>query len=455
MTKTLDDRPWIEQDPPPKPRVRIGMFSVRRWVAVVVVVAVAAGGPLGVSYLRAMTVPGGGSLTARTADWVRSIGGSRVVAWFENEYYGHHAPPKGGAPTTGALGSSDGAINPASVDPQAPGVPLSPLGKPPSVPSIAQPPLPAEGQWESLGRTVDGATAMYAAFVRPDAVHTSLTAGLVWMDPRVIDLRLVAGSQQPGGAGWQDQAPLPAADQSRLLATFNAGFRLSDGRGGFYEGGRTGRPLVDGAASLVINKDGSATVAKWGRDVTMTASIYAVRQNLSLILDGGLVTPEVSQSSSRSWGATVSNQVLVWRSGIGVTRNGAILFAAGPGLSITSLADVLRHAGAVRAMEMDINSSWVSFVSFRPAAGSLPDAANGAKLLPEMSGNPGRYLGASTRDFFAVLARRGSSVTDVAPSALPVKPSLNPLLTRSPSPTPSPPASRTPTYPPTYLPAPP
>jgi hypothetical protein len=278
---------------------------------------------------------------------------------------------------------------------------------------------------------------MYAAFIRPDPVHTSLTAGLVWMDPRVIDLRLVAGSQQPGGTGWADQAPLPADERRRLLATFNAGFRLADGWGGYYEAGRTGRPLVDGAASLVIDKNGSATVAKWGRDVTMSASVSAVRQNLSLILDGGLVTPEVFHNSMRSWGATLRNEVLVWRSGIGVTPNGALVYAAGPGVSIESLAEILKHAGAVRAMELDINSTWVSFVSFKPAMGTGPSVANGSKLLPMMSGDAGRYLGASTRDFFAILARPGSPVTDVGPSVLSPTPSLNPLLTRTPNPAPS------------------
>jgi hypothetical protein len=278
---------------------------------------------------------------------------------------------------------------------------------------------------------------MYAAYLRPDAVHTSLTAGLVWMDPRVIDLRLVAGSQQPGGGGWVDQAPLSADQRRRLLATFNAGFRLADGWGGYYAAGRTGRQLVDNAASFVINKDGSATVAKWGRDVTMTASVYAVRQNLSLILDGGLVTPEVFHNSMRSWGATLRNEVLVWRSGMGVTRSGALVYAAGPGLSIESLADILKHAGAVRAMELDINSTWVSFISFKPVTGAEPTPNNGFKLLPTMSGDAGRYLGASTRDFFAVLAKTGSPVTDVSPSALSPTPSLNPLLTRTPSPFPS------------------
>ena len=82
--------------------------------------------------------------------------------------------------------------------------------------------------------------------------------------------------------------------------------------------------------------------------MTMTASVEAVRQNLSLVLDGGLVTPEVFHNSMRSWGATLRNEVLVWRSGIGVTRSGALVYAAGPGLSIESLADVLKHAGAVR-----------------------------------------------------------------------------------------------------------
>jgi hypothetical protein len=433
VTKTLEDRPWIEKDVPVgPPRVRIGTLSVRRWVAILAVIAVVIGGPLGVSYLHAITVPGGGSLGARSVDWVRSMGGSRLVAWLENTYYGHNPPPTGGAPSS--MNGGGGIVDPRAVDPQAPGIPLSPLGKPPAVPTIAQPPLTSEGRWEPIGRTVAGDTAMYAAYLRPDAVHTSLTAGLVWIDPRVVDLRLVAGSQQPGGSGWADQAPLPANERQRLLATFNAGFRLPDGRGGYYEAGRTGRALVDDAASLVINKDGSATVAKWGRDVTMTAQVYAVRQNLSLILDGGLVTPEVFHDSHRSWGATLRNEVLVWRSGIGVTRSGALVYAAGPGLSIQSLADVLRHAGAVRAMELDINSTWVSFISFKPVIGAEPDGKNGSKLLPGMSGDAGRYLGASTRDFFAVLAKPGSSVTDLSPSAVSPTPSLNPLLTRSPSP---------------------
>ena len=84
----------------------------------------------------------------------------------------------------------------------------------------------------------------------------------------------------------------------------------------------------------------------------------------------------------------------------------ALVYVAGPGLSVQSLADILIHAGAERAMELDINSTWVDFVSFRPLRGDAPGARNGSKLLPGMGGDPGRYLGPSTRDFFAVLARQ-------------------------------------------------
>ena len=47
------------------------------------------------------------------------------------------------------------------------------------------------------------------------------------------------------------------------------------------------RPLVDGAASLVIDNTGTPTVGDWGRDVTMNPTVASVRQNLSLIVDSG------------------------------------------------------------------------------------------------------------------------------------------------------------------------
>ena len=41
--------------------------------------------------------------------------------------------------------------------------------------------------------------------------------------------------------------------------------------------------------------------------------------------------------------------------------------SADPGLNITDLADLLVRAGAVRAMELDINTDWVNFSVYQPA----------------------------------------------------------------------------------------
>jgi hypothetical protein len=59
----------------------------------------------------------------------------------------------------------------------------------------------------------------------------------------------------------------------------------------------------------------------------------------------------------------------VWRSGIGVDRN-ALIYAAGDGLSAYSLARILARAGAIRAMELDLNESWMTFDYFKPDARS-------------------------------------------------------------------------------------
>ena len=94
--------------------------------------------------------------------------------------------------------------------------------------------------------------------------------------------------------------------------------------------------------------------------------------------------------------------MLVWRSGVGVDVNGGLIYVAGPGLSVQSLAILLQRAGAVRAMELDINSAWVSVYTY--AGGTLADPVpvHGVKLLPDMTRSDDRYLVAGERDFFAL-----------------------------------------------------
>ena len=92
-------------------------------------------------------------------------------------------------------------------------------------------------------------------------------------------------------------------------------------------------------------------------------------------------------------------------SGVGVTPSGALVYAGGVD-SVYSLAQVLAHAGAVRAMEMDINGPFVDFFSYNTPPGAQATPAEGTKLIPDMTSSPARYLTIpSSRDFVAMFAR--------------------------------------------------
>ena len=340
--------------------------------------------PWATSFAWTVTGSGAGSFSARAADWARDHGGASVVAWVENEWYSHHQPPRGGHPPPGAI--------PGAPSSSAASVLVGPHLPPPrAMRPLATPALPGEGVWRPVGRPVGGTPAMYETFLRPDSVHTSLVAGVAWMDTTRLHAALYAGNYIPGGGPWPLTAPISAPAATTLVAAFNSGFRMKDARGGYYERGKTAFPLVDGAASFVIYSNGRATVAQWGRDATMAPDVVAVRQNLRLMVDNG--APVAGLDGRWAWGATLGDKVYVWRSGVGVTAGGALVYVAGPGLDAPTLAELLVRAGAIRAMELDINTDWVNLSVYTPPAASGPATpANGSTLLPDMRGGAGRYF---------------------------------------------------------------
>jgi hypothetical protein len=190
----------------------------------------------------------------------------------------------------------------------------------------------------------------------------------------------------------------------KLLAAFNSGFKIYSYYTGWYEQGRTAVPLQAGAASLVIFTNGTATVGDWGRDVGPGPTVAAVRQNLTLLVDHGAPAPNVTASGL--WGAVLGGGVITWRSGVGITSAGDLVYAGGPYLDPPSLARLLVAAGAIRAMELDINPEWVSFATFAHAGGVVGQGiVAGSNLLATMYYQPGHYLQPYARDFFAVFAR--------------------------------------------------
>jgi hypothetical protein len=203
---------------------------------------------------------------------------------------------------------------------------------------------------------------------------------------------LYAGTVEPGGS-WPAQGAIAAPEWPSLVAAFNSGFHTSSSGGGWFDHGRTAVPLREGAASLVIRADGSTTVGMWGRDAKLTPDIVSIRQNLALLVDGG-----VNMAGTGSWGATLGGVRYTWRSAVGVDAADDLIYAGGPGMDALSLAQVMIQAGAVRAMELDINPQWVSF-SYYANSGA------GSTLLNGMTYGPNHWLTGSQRDFIAIFTR--------------------------------------------------
>jgi hypothetical protein len=95
-----------------------------------------------------------------------------------------------------------------------------------------------------------------------------------------------------------------------------------------------------------------------------------------------------------------------WRSGVGVTASGALVYALGPGLAPLQLAWLLARAGAIRGMELDINPEWPVFAAYGPAAAAgRATPVNGRKLLATVQG-PGTFFERQwARDFITMSVR--------------------------------------------------
>lgn len=356
----------------------------------------------------ALTAPGTDSTAARLAEWGRGhslgwavTGLERVVYTVDQPKLGGSLP--GGIPTVTGAGdkTSPGSRTHRSYghSGRSTGQTVAGIRQPAPIRPPAAHPLPHEGQWQDL-LSVRGLAAAKVAFVRPDPSHTSYLADAIWMNPNLVKFRLFPGIRYPGQPKTgPDRLTGPLRRQ--VLATFNSGFQLKDSNGGFWQAGKQVQPLVAGAASMIFTTDGRLHVAPWPGGAP-GSHIAAVRQNLTMMIRHGHVTPLVTRPHGNSWGTTVGNTAYVWRSGIGVRRDGSVVFVLGPALSIHTLADLLARAGAFNAMELDINPAWTDYFTYtHPHPGSAVPHRIGGDTQPNLY----RYLKPSSRDFVGVFSR--------------------------------------------------
>jgi hypothetical protein len=331
------------------------------------------------------------SLGIRSVEWLRDNGAAGLVARFESIYYTLTAPSKGG-PTLRALpkvgyGASSAARLAASAE-----------NRPVRVAPLLHPALPGEGVWHATRPGFESEPPLLLTTLRDQPEYPRVVAGLAWIDTKRTTLTLNPGRLEPSVPIPRGSMDVPTGERSRLLATFNSGFKLSDSHGGFAVDGHTYAPMRDGQGTLVGYRDGRVDIIDWRYGSTIPQGVSFARQNLPSIVEAGRPSPDIANNAE--WGATVGNAVLVWRSAIGVDRHGNLIYAAGEDQTVASLARALIRAGAVRAMELDINSYWVTFVTY-----GAPGAEGPSKLLEGMERSATRYLEPDDRDFFALYSR--------------------------------------------------
>ena len=347
---------------------------------------------------HALTVPGGGTVSERLAEWARDHYLGPVVTF--GEWVSYQPPKVGGKPSFALTGPSAGSVRASK---QAASKKAAPTyGPPPALKPIAASPLPGEGTWRVLG-AVGGAPAIFGTYLRASSIYSSYVAGVVSMNQKLVRFELHPGAEDPGPGPWQSATYIAPGARLGLLATFNGGFKISSSGGGFYLNGRTSGTLTNGVASAVYYRDGHMAIGVWGSTVQMTPDVVGVRQNLHLIVENGAIPPSVDYNVVGSWGATLGGGYYVWRSGVGITPDGRIIFVYGPSLNVREVATLLQRAGCVTAMELDINPDWMSYMYYLPKTN--PADPTPVNLLPNQLQAPIRYYSPASRDFTAVYAR--------------------------------------------------
>lgn len=265
---------------------------------------------------------------------------------------------------------------------------------------------------------------------------------LLRIDQKLLHLHLHAGSVEPAPGQWHYGPAVTGAERSHLVAAFNGGFKLRDSRGGWLSEGRLVAPLRPGAPSVVIYSDGSAdivtgdgkTVAPPPPTVLLAGASglvhgtartpISVLQNVGVLVANGVPVSTFGLSPreiTARWGTTYAGATFVARSGIGITADGHLVWGASDRTSVDALAAALRAAGAVRAIQLDINAPLVRGFLFPHAQGATdpsPTFASGIVPLvvgqtktPRVGGNNLLRVGAAphcdyltpcTRDFFTL-----------------------------------------------------
>lgn len=205
------------------------------------------------------------------------------------------------------------------------------------------------------------------------------------IDRDKADLHLVCGTRDPAkGVGR-----IPKEHRKTVGMAFSGGFQYKHDFCGIALSGKCLRPMKKSAGTIVVYNDGRVEMGKWERDYKkVTPEMRYVRQGL-LLIDGKKFNASAPYNTYALDGKT-----RVFRSALGLTRGGKLVYAAG-NASAKGLAEAMIKVGVVTAVHLDMNYGNATCGVVTHCKGKMT-----IKPLSSQFPKPDRFLATDYRDFF-------------------------------------------------------
>ena len=390
-------RPSQRRSPSRKPPTRrggAGRPRKRVWLSLLALLFVS---PAIYSWIQMARLPSSLPIGVRSVEWLRQHHFNWLVDETEHYYYSWFNQPQKGGPGLTSLPPVGITTTPATH--------VKSDYVPPNIKPVFANPLPGEGVWRPSGPPVNGGPPVLVTTFRTETAYPQIVAYLAWFDHTRTASAYYPGRYEPPAATLRGPSMVPYSQRWRLLSTFNGGFIYADGLNGDSLNGVTNEPFKNGNATVVAYKNGKVDIVDWKYGPTAPANIAWARQSLPLIVNHGQLNPKLNLSTD--WGYTLGNAVRVWRTGLGIDRHGNLIYVAADYQTVITLAQILKRAGAVRAMELDINPEWYTLITYRHQHGHLTPTQVAYNYQQAST----RYLVPDDRDFFAIYRRVPGQIT--------------------------------------------
>ena len=278
---------------------------------------------------------------------------------------------------------------------------------PPPIKPVFAHPLPGEGMWKRTGPLVNGRPPVLVTTFRTELDNPGIVAYVAWFDHTRTALAYYPGRYEPperSGAGADDGPLRPALAAARHLQRWLHLRRRSQrlDRQRTRERAAHGRQRDTGRLQERSRRDREVERRPERRPERRVGTPEPRSDRLER-------TPQPRAEhgpEQLQWGYTLGGVARVWRTGVGIDRRGNLIFVAADDQTVISLAQILQHVGAVRAMEFDINPEWHTLITYTHHHGLVPTL-----IEPQPMQSPNRYLVPDNRDFFAVYRRLPGPVT--------------------------------------------